>query len=345
MQILVAGAMLVPLAGCGSSGFADINGFTKFAASTFGVGASPRVTHSRYVKKGGGRAMIGKSYKVAGKWYTPRYDPGYDQAGMASWYGPNFHGRLTANGEVFDQYALTAAHPTMPLPSYARVTNLENGRSVIVRVNDRGPFIDSRLIDVSSRAAELLGFRNKGSERVRVQYVGPAPLEGDDTRILMASLNAPSPLEAGRSDVRVAYADTAPVPTPLPALGQRTASDAPTNLLGYAGAAPDSALVNDAVAAAEAMASEASGLSAWRAAHDADARRVDIELGVFSVAQSAMRISEAFALLGAVEGDSVDVGGREATGLKLTYLKPGVTQEDVLDLATRLGLGDVTIRR
>jgi rare lipoprotein A len=100
---------------------------------------------------------------------------GYNQVGMASWYGPRFHGRRTANGETFDSNLLTAAHPSLPIPSYARVTNLDNNRSVTVRINDRGPFAHNRLIDVSERAAEVLAFRRHGLTRVRVEYVSAAP--------------------------------------------------------------------------------------------------------------------------------------------------------------------------
>ena len=135
----------------------------------------------------------------------PEEDPNYRAEGMASWYGDDFHGRLTANGEVFDMTSLTAAHPTLPIPSYARVTNLRNGKSLIVRVNDRGPYHGNRLIDVSNKAAELLEFKGNGVATVRVEYVGRAPLEGSDDRQLVATLRtgvpAPSP-----SMVRVASA-------------------------------------------------------------------------------------------------------------------------------------------
>ena len=127
------------------------------------------------------------------------------RTGLASWYGDDFHGRLTANGEVFDMDSLTAAHPTLPMPCYARVTNLSNGKSLIVRVNDRGPYHGNRLIDVSNKAADFLNSRAMASARVRVEYVGRAPLEGSDDRQLMATLRtgvpAPSP-----SLVRVASA-------------------------------------------------------------------------------------------------------------------------------------------
>lgn len=180
------------LASCGSTGSIEK---TKpapkskeyFPESVYGVKASPRVVEGKVIPKGGGRNQIGKPYKVKGKWYTPREEFGYKKTGMSSWYGAAFHGRLTANGEIYDKYHLSAAHPTFPLPSYARVTNLENGTSVIVRVNDRGPYEYGRLIDVSSKAADFLDMKRKGTAKVQVQYIGRAPLHGNDMPYLMAS--------------------------------------------------------------------------------------------------------------------------------------------------------------
>ena len=119
-----------------------------------------------------GAVKIGEPYEVAGVWYYPKVDPGYDETGIASWYGAPFHGRLTANGERYDMNALTAAHKTLPLPSLVRITNLQNGRSLKIRVNDRGPFVHGRIIDVSRRAAQLLGFQRAGTARVRVEAAG-----------------------------------------------------------------------------------------------------------------------------------------------------------------------------
>ncbi|WP_234905808.1 septal ring lytic transglycosylase RlpA family protein [Affinirhizobium pseudoryzae] len=159
-----------------------------FAESEYGVKASPRVVaDGQPVPKGGGRFMVGDPYEVKGKTYVPKEDPKYNKTGLASWYGSAFHGRVTANGEVYDSDHISAAHPTFPLPSYARVTNMDTGSSVIVRVNDRGPFHEGRIIDVSSKAAELLDFRRTGTARVNVQYVGRARMDGRDMPFLMAS--------------------------------------------------------------------------------------------------------------------------------------------------------------
>ena len=147
-----------------------------------GVNLSKRIIPlGQPVPKGGGVYKVGQPYQIEGRWYYPREDPGYDRVGVASWYGEMFHGRNTANGEIYDMSALTAAHPTLPLPVYARVTNLRNGRSLVVRVNDRGPYAHDRIIDMSKLSAELLDFRKNGTTQVRVQYLSRAPLNGDDT--------------------------------------------------------------------------------------------------------------------------------------------------------------------
>lgn len=191
-----------------------------FAEKEYGVKASPRMVSSDYdtttkqvalvpiprpigstdvgqayalaapaksLRRGGGRLSIGKPYMVRGKWYKPADQPGYSREGKASWYGDAFHGRLTANGEIYDMNNLTAAHPTLPLPSYARVTNVANGTSVIVRINDRGPFAEGRVIDLSKRVAQVLDTKHAGIGRVKVDYIGVAPVDGNDDHYLLAS--------------------------------------------------------------------------------------------------------------------------------------------------------------
>lgn len=181
--------MCATVTACGSTHVAEkrTHGKEYFSEKEYGVKASPRVAYGNNMPKGGGRYMVGDPYVVRGKWYYPKEDYSYNKTGVASWYGSAFHGRLTANGEVYDQLGLTAAHPTFPLPSYARVTNVENGSSVIVRVNDRGPYHSDRLIDLSNKTADMLDLRDSGTGKVRVQYVGRAPLDGHDMPYLMAS--------------------------------------------------------------------------------------------------------------------------------------------------------------
>jgi len=147
------------------------------AALAAGCATSPTPEqHHVTVPPNAGVYRIGNPYQINGVWYYPREQPDYDETGIASWYGPGFYNKLTADGELYTAQDLTAAHRTLPLPVNVRVTNLENGQSLVVRVNDRGPFAAGRIIDLSERAAKLLGIVQKGTARVRVQYVARADL-------------------------------------------------------------------------------------------------------------------------------------------------------------------------
>jgi len=187
-----AGLILtVAVSGCANQSFQQqryAHGHEHFSEKRYGHASPKVVADGERVPKGGGQYLVGRAYHVAGHTYVPTEMTSYTVTGMASWYGAAFHGRRTANGEVYDMGSITAAHPTMPLPSYARVTNLANGYSVIVRVNDRGPYHGGRVMDVSSRTADVLDFKGAGTARIKVDYVGPAPLEGTDDNTLLASL-------------------------------------------------------------------------------------------------------------------------------------------------------------
>lgn len=222
-RLAAVGLSCAMLANCNQS-----DKLTRRVDPRYGVAASPRVVEpGQPVPKGGGAYRVGKPYVVAGQTYYPQENRRYRREGIASWYGDDFHGRLTANGEVYDMEGISAAHPTLPMPSYARVTNMQNGRSLIVRVNDRGPYHAGREIDLSSKAAELLGVRRPGTQRVRVEYVGAASLDGSDDRQLMATLREGVPAPAP-SAVRVAAAKpfvpqvaASPVARPLPVPPER----------------------------------------------------------------------------------------------------------------------------
>ncbi|PWC37573.1 septal ring lytic transglycosylase RlpA family protein [Azospirillum sp. TSO35-2] len=165
---------------------------------------------------------VGKPYQINGVWYYPKEDFNYDETGIASWYGPGFHEKATANGELYDQNELTAAHKTLPMPSLVRVTNLDNGRSVVVRVNDRGPYANGRIIDMSRRGAQLLGFETGGTAKVRVQILGEesraiaaAARQGTPAPML-AELDGPPPKAAPRGRIEVTGA-AGPTTTASPA--------------------------------------------------------------------------------------------------------------------------------
>jgi rare lipoprotein A len=151
---LAALALTLALGACGSSG---------------GIPGPTGTPYRAYI--------VGQPYQISGRTYYPREDFDYDRTGTASWYGSDFHGRRTANGETYDMHAMTAAHPTLPMPTIVRVTNLDNGRSVIVRINDRGPFAEDRIIDMSRAGARELGFESAGLARVRVTVLREASLQ------------------------------------------------------------------------------------------------------------------------------------------------------------------------
>ena len=185
---------------------ANNHGHVKRAAFTskeFGVAVSPRVFTGKYPPRGGGRQMPANPYVVRGVTYKPVDGPGYVATGEASWYGQDFHGRRTANGEIFGAYYLTAASPVLPIPSYARVTNLENGRSVLVRINDRGPYAAGRVIDLSRAAADRIGLTSMGIKQVALTVVdregmrcGGLPVEAGD---VLASATVPAAPQRARS--------------------------------------------------------------------------------------------------------------------------------------------------
>lgn len=197
--------LAVSLAGCSSNKSTKPLGSRAFAAKPlpsknrfgeslagFAGNGSPYFKGTGKIPRGGGKFHVGKPYQVAGKWFTPKVQPGYDRKGAASWYGEAFHRRKTSNGEYFDMHMMTAAHPTLPLPSYAKVTNLETGTTIVVRINDRGPFVGTRIIDLSKRSAEALDFKSKGKANVRVQWIGNAPLNDQGSHLAMMNKRAQS---------------------------------------------------------------------------------------------------------------------------------------------------------
>lgn len=177
--------MFLALAALGLSGCAETQLVAHATKSVVRPDPTPPV--SAPAGRGTGIYKVGNPYQINGVWYYPKEDPNYDETGIGSWYGEQFHGRATANGEVFDMNEVTAAHTTLPMPSLVRVTNMENGRSIVVRVNDRGPYVNGRVIDLSRRSAQLLGYDRQGTAKVRVQYIGPAPLADGTTAVASAA--------------------------------------------------------------------------------------------------------------------------------------------------------------
>ena len=189
--------------------------------------------------KSKGTYKVGQPYQIEGAWYYPAIDYNYQETGIASWYGSKFHGRSTANGETYDMNDLTAAHRTLPMPSYVRVTNLENGRTINLRVNDRGPFARGRILDASRRAAQLLGFERQGTARIRIAILADESraladrLQGKQEKKELAAIETPIKVDRlPQPDVRVETlpppqgASAAPAP-PEPVNGVRITKPAP----------------------------------------------------------------------------------------------------------------------
>ncbi len=331
-RLLVLAALVAPvLAACGGGGGVPNIKRSAFTSKEFGVAVSPRVTNAKNPPKGGGRYMVGKPYTVRGEVYEPIENPiGYVASGGASWYGNDFHGRRTANGEIFSANAISCASPVLPLPSYVRVTNMDNGRSIVCRVNDRGPYLHGRVMDMSYRTAEILGYANHGVGNIQVEYVGPAPLNGDDTRMLLASLNKPTRMEQGAT--RLAMNEERP-----------NLIGGIIDMFGYVDSSAADQAITSAHAAANAMATRSGSLDAWVASVDEDKRAIKLELGVFADAAQADDVALQFAMLGAVDEDAVRIPGADATRLTLTHLKPGVARDDVMSLARQLGLKDLVL--
>lgn len=202
MQTRLNGMVLIGLLALGTSACAGgTRGITDRGSARIWTGAAPMPAPSGVLGGeaiGQGRANPApyvsgtlRRYQIRGHLYEPQEQLNYDEVGIASWYGPGFDGRPTATGERYDQDALTAAHKTLPLPALVEVTNLANGRQVILRVNDRGPFAEGRIIDLSRGAAEHLGLRTAGVGEVRVRYVGRAPVLGGAVNLQRADARAP----------------------------------------------------------------------------------------------------------------------------------------------------------
>lgn len=371
--LALAVGMATVITGCTSPGPGGRLTSSKeyFAESEYGVKASPRVVSNlrSRMPRGGGRDVVGKPYKVKGKWYRPRVDPDYQAVGAASWYGDAFHGRLTANGEVYDMHRLTAAHPTMPLPSYARVTNLKNGSSVVVRVNDRGPFEKGRIIDLSKEAAKLLDYAHAGVAKVKVEYVGRAPLHGHDDQFLVASYRpgkggAPGMDDGLPAGVMVAMAGRTPnSPVSAPAFPVATRSLAPLPPVAVAATGPQPIAARAAQAISSVAAGDPSLPDIGPELPERPGRGVDVtspvqvaSLGALSYAdERVVAASQAFSALDASSGLSPDAIVASWKRMKGTadvgqgegdYVAAGTfgTRDEAGALATRLAaFGRVSI--
>ncbi len=268
-----------------------------------------------------GEYKVGKPYQIKDQWYYPAENLEYAETGIASWYGPNFHGKPTANGEIFDQNQITAAHPTLPLPSAVRVTNLDNGRAIQLRINDRGPFVRGRIIDLSRRAAQLLGFEKSGTAKVRVEILP------DETRQLkLAALNQ----VGGGDQPRIASSPReVVVAKPIPNSGQPLQTAATT-------AAGTPAAARRAVTVIPILSKKVNILPV-------SPTGIYIQTGAFSKLENALRMRDRIYSLGAAQISRFFAGGVQLYRVRIGPLQSVAMADATLIRVTGAGVEDAQL--
>ncbi len=284
------------------------------------------ISTAKRLDQGGpaGGYKIGSPYQVGGVWYYPKVDYGYDETGVASWYGPQFHDRRTANGEVFDMNAISAAHKTLPLPSFVTVTNLENGRRLNVRVNDRGPYVHGRIIDLSRRAAQLLGFRGKGTARVRVRIMA------NESRAIAARVRGESQIASVGTPITVTSLPKPKVSAEAlpPPSGSSSAQDRSTQA-----ARPESTPAASADVAVGGVLPRL-GVVGKVAAKKT---RLYVQAGAFSQYENANKVRARLDSLGPVRVSSVLVDGRDLFRVRVGPMVSLAESDKMLEWVIQLG--------
>ena len=261
----------------------------------------------------GGSYVVGEPYEIKGTWYYPAIDYNYERTGLASWYGADFDGKYTANGEIYDMNQLTAAHATLPLPSVVEVVNLQNGRSLQLRVNDRGPFINGRLIDVSRRSAQLLGFEGQGTALVRVKVMKTESIAAAEA--------------AMRNSGQMLVAQTTGVtPNPVPMPAAEPASDAPA----------ETKIIGGPVAAAQMPSSSGNSYGAPSAG-------IYIQAGAFAMRDNAQRVESRIARLGIVMVTTASVNGVALYRVRLGPVESAAQADRLLALLVSSGYPEARI--
>jgi rare lipoprotein A len=281
---------------------------------------------------------VGDPYQINGAWYYPQEDYNHDETGIASWYGTKFHGRKTANGEIYDMNALTAAHRTLPMPSYVRVTNLENGRSLVLRVNDRGPFARSRIIDISRRGAQLLGFQQQGTAKARVQILA------DKSRALKARLQGQaelakvgSPITVTRLPKAKVAAETLEPPPGGKSNAEVTSAAPPERLVASVSPAPVSS-APPAAAPAQAQGREVENpVDGEVKVQTVPATHIFVQAGAFSRYENANKVRARLSAVGPVKISSVLIGGRDLFRVRVGPLRDVKEADKMLEQVARSG--------
>ena len=270
-----------------------------------------------------GDYKVGNPYQIMGQWYYPTENFEYVETGIASWYGPNFHGKPTANGEIFDQNLITAAHRTLPLPSAVRVTNLENGRTITLRVNDRGPFSRGRIIDVSRRGAQMLGFEKNGTAKVRVEI-----LPTDSRQLKLAAINRNS---GGADQPQIAASPRQDVvATPLPNSGKPVQQAANT--------APQGAVtVQPRAATPIPILSENVDIL------PVSPTGIFVQTGAFSKLENALRMRDRVYDMGPTQISRFKVAGTEVYRVRIGPLQTVAVADTTLNQLTEAGVPDARL--
>jgi rare lipoprotein A len=284
----------------------------------------------------GGTYKVGKPYQVRGQWYYPAEQPDYDETGIASWYGDAFNGKPTANGEIFDMNALSAAHKTLPLPSIVEVTNLDNGRSMQLRVNDRGPFVDNRIIDLSRGAAAELGVLRPGLARVRVRYVGRGDIPGQG-RVTIARATPPPP--APVLPPPTPAAPLAPEPAPVVEMAKAEPTITQTELAPLE--AQPQAAPPVVETAAEPVAPPVAEAPVQMAPAPAPSYRV--QAGAFADLSNAERVATQLADAGVVEIQPMELNGTTLYRVMVRDIAGESEAGLVRDRVVQIGLADARI--
>ena len=289
-------------------------------------------------EKSHARYKVGNPYQIGGHWYYPKEDYEFDETGIASWYGSKFHGRKTANGEIYDMNALTAAHRTLPMPSYVRVTNLENGRSLVVKVNDRGPFAKGRIIDISRRGSQLLGFHKQGTAKVRVQILA------DKSRALAVQIKNQSELQKVGSPITVkrlpkAKVDAVSLPPPPGAKTSARQVSIPVSAKQQAYAstipAPERLTVRT-----PALRQAVTGKVTLT---NVEASNIFVQAGAFGEYANANRVQARLASIGSVKISSVLINGRDHYRVRVGPLASVADADRILKSVTRVGFTSARI--
>jgi rare lipoprotein A len=286
-----------------------------------------RISTSNIGNADGARYKVGNPYQIQGVWYYPNVEYEYDETGIASWYGPGFHGKNTANGESYDMNELTAAHRTLPLPSFVRVTNLQNGRSLVLRVNDRGPFAHGRILDASRRAAQLLGFKNKGTARVRVQILA------DESRAIAARLQGKATLASIGSPITADAMPKAAVSheSIAPPLGGK--SSAPKVY------APQTIATKLTIERSD-VETPTTGIVSITPIRPTN---VYVQAGAYANYNNANRVRATLSVLGEVKLTSLLISGKDLFRVRVGPIEAVVNADQILERVIRSGYPDARI--